>query len=95
MRTAAEGASEEELRADVDRLTATWEDIKAKASSSQTKAPALLHGEPDLTVRVIRDVFNEDFASLVVAGEPAWSPGQRLRQLRRARPRRPGHQVDR
>ena len=73
VRTAAEGASEEELRADVARLTATWEDIKAKASSSQTKAPALLHGEPDLTVRVIRDVFNEDFASLVVAGEPAWS----------------------
>ena len=73
VRTAAEGASEEELRADVARLTATWEDIKAKASSSQTKAPTLLHGEPDLTVRVIRDVFNEDFASLVVAGEPAWS----------------------
>jgi ribonuclease E len=73
VRTAAEGASEEELRADVARLTHAWEDIKAKAASSQTKAPSLLHGEPDLTVRVIRDVFNEDFARLVVAGEPAWS----------------------
>jgi ribonuclease E len=73
VRTAAEGASEEELRADVARLTEAWEEIKAKAASSQTKAPSLLHGEPDLTVRVIRDVFNEDFASLVVAGEPAWS----------------------
>jgi ribonuclease E len=73
VRTAAEGASEEELRADVARLTAAWEDIKTKAASSQTKAPTLLHGEPDLTVRVIRDVFNEDFVSLVVAGEPAWS----------------------
>ena len=57
---------EEELRADVERLTATWEDIKAKADSKSGKAktaarPLLVHGEPDLTVRVIRDVFNEDF----------------------------------
>ena len=72
VRTAAEGASEEELRADVARLTGVWEDIQAKAASSSTKAPALLHGEPDLTVRVIRDVFNEDFSSLVVEGEDVW-----------------------
>ena len=82
VRTAAEGASEEELRADVDRLTATWEDIRTKveAGGGRTKskgkasgsAPTLLHGEPDLTVRVIRDVFNEDFTSLVVAGQQAW-----------------------
>ena len=70
VRTAAEGASEDELRADVARLTAAWEDIKAKSKSAN--APALLHGEPDLTVRVIRDVFNEDFASLIVSGDPAW-----------------------
>jgi ribonuclease E len=70
VRTAAEGASEDELRADVTRLTAAWNDIKAKSKSAN--APALLHGEPDLTVRVIRDVFNEDFAKLVVSGEPAW-----------------------
>ena len=70
VRTAAEGASEDELRADVARLTATWEEIKAKSKSAS--APALLHGEPDLTVRVIRDVFNEDFASLIVSGDPAW-----------------------
>ena len=70
VRTAAEGASEDELRADVTRLTAAWEDIQAKGRSAN--APALLHGESDLTVRVIRDVFNEDFASLVVSGEPAW-----------------------
>ncbi len=79
VRTAAEGASEAELRADVERLTKTWEKIKAKADSksgSKAKtggAPALVHGEPDLTVRVIRDVFNEDFTSLVVAGDQAWS----------------------
>lgn len=70
VRTAAEGASEEELRADVTRLTSVWKDIQTKAKSAN--APSLLHGEPDLTVRVIRDVFNEDFAKLVVAGEPAW-----------------------
>jgi len=79
VRTAAEGASEEELRADVERLTQTWEDIRAKADKATSKgkgsaagSPVLLHGEPDLTVRVIRDIFNEDFASLVVAGEQAW-----------------------
>src|SRR5450631_745695 len=70
VRTAAEGASEDELRADVTRLTAAWKDIQAKSKSKS--ASALLHGEPDLTVRVIRDVFNEDFAKLVVSGEPAW-----------------------
>ena len=70
VRTAAEGASEEELRADVARLTAAWEDIKAKSKTAN--APALLHGEPDLTVRVIRDVFNEDFANLIVSGDTAW-----------------------
>ncbi len=78
VRTAAEGASEEDLRADVERLTAIWEQIKAKAEGASSgrkgkgNAPLLLHGEPDMTVRVIRDVFNEDFASLVVAGEGAW-----------------------
>ena len=70
VRTAAEGASEDELRADVARLAAVWDEIQAK--SKKANAPALLHGEPDLTVRVIRDVFNEDFASLVVSGDPAW-----------------------
>ncbi|MGN6636587.1 MAG: Rne/Rng family ribonuclease, partial [Oryzihumus sp.] len=73
VRTAAEGASEDELRADVARLTAAWEDIQAKAKAKSSNAPALLHGEPDLTVRVIRDVFNEDFTSLVVSGDSAWA----------------------
>jgi ribonuclease E len=70
VRTAAEGASEEELRAEVTRLTAVWKDIQTKSKSAN--APSLLHGEPDLTVRVIRDVFNEDFTKLIVSGEPAW-----------------------
>ncbi|GAB3454834.1 Rne/Rng family ribonuclease [Kineococcus endophyticus] len=70
VRTAAEGVDEDELRADVQRLQATWEAIQAKAQSKN--APLLLHGEPDLTVRVVRDVFNEDFTKVVVSGEQAW-----------------------
>jgi ribonuclease E len=70
VRTAAEGASEEELSRDVTRLAAQWEDIKRKVGSANP--PALLYGEPDLTVRVIRDIFNEDFGSLVVSGDEAW-----------------------
>ncbi|MGJ6964695.1 Rne/Rng family ribonuclease [Streptosporangium sp. G11] len=70
VRTAAEGASEDELARDVARLSAQWENIQRKAKSAS--APELLSSEPDLTVRVVRDVFNEDFASLVVAGDEVW-----------------------
>src|SRR6202012_410701 len=49
---------------------AQWEAIEKKAKTAS--APALLYGEPDLTIRVIRDVFNEDFAKLVVSGDEAW-----------------------
>ncbi len=79
VRTAAEGASEEELRRDVERLTKAWDKIKSKAEAKKEKkasaggAPTLLHAEPDMTVRVIRDIFNEDFASMVVSGGNAWS----------------------
>jgi ribonuclease E len=73
VRTAAEGASEAELRADVERLTTVWERIQAKSAAKGASAPVLLHGEPDMTVRVIRDVFNEDFSRLVVSGERAWT----------------------
>ncbi|MDO5739357.1 MAG: Rne/Rng family ribonuclease [Ornithinimicrobium sp.] len=75
VRTAAEGASEAELRADVDRLTTTWDRLEAKSKTAS--APALLHGEPDMTVRVIRDVFTEDFTKLVVSGEQAWTEVKR------------------
>ena len=71
VRTAAEGATEEQLRADVERLTKQWADIDAKAKNAKS-APTLLKGEPELAVRVVRDVFNEDFQSLVVAGDTAW-----------------------
>jgi ribonuclease E len=72
VRTAAEGASDEELTRDVVRLKAQWEDIKKKSENTSTNAPTLLYGEPDLTVRVIRDIFNEDFRKLTVQGDGAW-----------------------
>ncbi len=71
VRTAAEGATEEQLRLDVERLTKSWKDIQAKSKSSKN-APSLLKGEPELAVRVVRDVFNEDFDSLSVQGENTW-----------------------
>ncbi|MDJ0313935.1 ribonuclease E/G [Arthrobacter sp. H35-D1] len=72
VRTAAEGASEEELTNDINRLRAQWEGISARASSNKTLAPEMLYAEPDLTIKVVRDVFNEDFTKLVVSGEDAW-----------------------
>ena len=72
VRTASEGATEEELERDVIRLKAQWEDIEKKSQESGTNAPALLYSEPDLTVRVIRDIFNEDFNKLIVQGDQAW-----------------------
>ncbi len=70
IRTAAEGASEEELTRDVTRLTARWEDIEQKSKKGQ--APALLYAEPDTTLRVVRDLFTEDFTKLVIHGDDAW-----------------------
>ncbi|MFK3984031.1 Rne/Rng family ribonuclease [Micromonospora sp. NPDC050397] len=70
VRTAAEGASEDELARDVKRLQAQWEDIQARAAEGN--APALLYEEPDLVIRVVRDLFNEDFRELVVQGDEAY-----------------------
>nr|MBA2555479.1 ribonuclease E/G [Geodermatophilaceae bacterium] len=72
IRTAAEGASEEELTRDVNRLKAQWEVISERAAQSGTSAPSLLYEEPDLAIRVVRDVFNEDFSRLTVSGDEAW-----------------------
>lgn len=66
VRTAAEGASEEELIRDVNRLKAQWEVLEKK--SHTTSAPQLLYAEPDLTVRIVRDLFTEDFGSMVIDG---------------------------
>ena len=69
VRTAAEGATDEQLTLDVNRLTAQWAAISATLESVQ--APALLHSEPDLLVKIVRDVFNEDFHELVIEGADA------------------------
>jgi ribonuclease E len=66
VRTAAEGASEDELVRDVNRLTAQWEDIERKIATGN--APQLLYSEPDLTVRIVRDLFTEDFSELIISG---------------------------
>ncbi|HWB34659.1 MAG TPA: Rne/Rng family ribonuclease, partial [Rugosimonospora sp.] len=70
VRTAAEGAAEDELERDVTRLQAQWEEIERKAG--QGGAPVLLYEEPDLVIRVVRDLFNEDFRELVVQGNGAY-----------------------
>lgn len=67
VRTAAEGATEDQLTLDVERLKMQWETINSEVAKG--KAPTLLHSEPDLLVKIIRDVFNEDFTELVVSGE--------------------------
>ena len=72
VRTAAEGVSEEDLTSDVARLKAQWDDIYAKSENPNFHPPAALYQEPDLAVRVIRDIFNEDFRKLTVQGASAW-----------------------
>ena len=71
VRTAAEGATQDQLTVDVNRLTAQWADISKQTESVQ--APALLHSEPDLLIKIVRDVFNEDFQKLIIAGDDARS----------------------
>ncbi|MFW2239103.1 translation initiation factor IF-2 N-terminal domain-containing protein [Rhodococcus opacus] len=76
IRTASEGVSEEELARDVKRLQDQWAGIEAqaaKAESGKSGNPQALYEEPDLLVKVIRDLFNEDFSKLVIEGEKAWS----------------------
>ena len=72
VRTAAEGASEEQIRDDVARLTRQWEDIEKKRTTTKS-APTLLRGEPELAVRVVRDIFNEDFTKLVIEGRDTYA----------------------
>ncbi|MFA5918158.1 MAG: Rne/Rng family ribonuclease [Candidatus Nanopelagicaceae bacterium] len=72
VRTAAEGTSDAEIEADVARLKSQWDDIVAKSENPNFHAPALLYSEPDLAVRVIRDIFNEDFRKLTIQGNDAW-----------------------
>ena len=72
VRTAAEGATEEQIHDDVARLTRQWEDIEKKRTNTKS-APTLLRGEPELAVRVVRDIFNEDFSKLVIEGRDTYA----------------------
>jgi ribonuclease E len=72
IRTASEGIAEEELARDVTRLQAQWQVIKDKAATPKAQAPQLLYEEPDLLVKVVRDLFTEDFSALIVQGADAW-----------------------
>ncbi|BBX42731.1 Rne/Rng family ribonuclease [Mycobacterium simiae] len=76
IRTASEGVKEEDIRSDVTRLQQRWEQIEAKATETKEKAAGAavaLYEEPDVLVKVIRDLFNEDFAGLIVSGDEAWN----------------------
>ncbi|MET1073119.1 MAG: translation initiation factor IF-2 N-terminal domain-containing protein, partial [Umezawaea sp.] len=72
IRTASEGIAEEELGRDVTRLQKQWDVIKEKAVTPKAQAPQLLYEEPDLLVKVVRDLFTEDFSALIVQGTDAW-----------------------
>ncbi len=76
IRTASEGVKEEDIRGDVTRLQERWKQIEAKAIEIKEKAAGAavaLYEEPDVLVKVIRDLFNEDFAGLIVSGDEAWT----------------------
>jgi ribonuclease E len=67
VRTAAENATEQELRADVLRLAATWQEIERKAETARkSNKPQLLYREPELAVRVIREEFNADYRGVII-----------------------------
>ncbi|MBX9639777.1 MAG: Rne/Rng family ribonuclease, partial [Mycobacteriaceae bacterium] len=76
IRTASEGVKSDDIHADVTRLQERWEQIEAKAAEIKEKAAGAavpLYEEPDVLVKVIRDLFNEDFTRLVVSGDEAWA----------------------
>jgi len=76
IRTASEGVKEDDIRSDVERLQKRWTEIEAKAAEITEKkagAAVALYEEPDVLVKVIRDLFNEDFSKLIVSGDDAWT----------------------
>ncbi|TDP92632.1 ribonuclease E [Leucobacter luti] len=71
VRTAAEGATEDQLTHDVQRLTRQWESIQKRVAKGG--GPVLLHSEPDMLIKIVRDVFNEDFQRLLISGEDTYT----------------------
>lgn len=75
IRTASEGVREEDIRADVQRLQEQWQDIEQRSTDLAAKASGAamaLYEEPDVLVKVVRDLFNEDFSKLIIEGDVAW-----------------------
>jgi ribonuclease E len=76
IRTASEGVKEDDIRGDVNRLQERWTQIAERAQETKEKAAGAavaLYEEPDVLVKVIRDLFNEDFGKLIVSGEDSWT----------------------
>ncbi|WP_306592368.1 translation initiation factor IF-2 N-terminal domain-containing protein [Corynebacterium striatum] len=76
IRTAAENVSEEAIATDVNRLHNLWEDITKRSDhekSTKGAKPVTLYEEPDLLVKVVRDLFNEDFTKLIVDGRRSYN----------------------
>ncbi len=69
VRTVSEGVSEEDLKADVGFLTAMWQDIVKK--QDRHPAPAALHTDLDLTLRVVRDLFTKNVKRLLIDSKEA------------------------
>ena len=75
IRTASEGVREDDIRADVQRLQEQWQDIEQRSTDLTSKASGAamaLYEEPDVLVKVVRDLFNEDFSKLIIEGDVAW-----------------------
>ncbi len=75
IRTASEGVKESDIRGDVERLQERWNKIAEEAErikGNKAGAAVALYEEPDVLVKVIRDLFNEDFSGLIVSGDDAW-----------------------
>ncbi|WP_273353718.1 Rne/Rng family ribonuclease [Corynebacterium resistens] len=75
IRTAAENVPEEQIGEDVARLHSLWEKVSKeenKARSRKGAKPITLYEEPNMLVKVVRDIFNEDFKELIVDGAKSW-----------------------
>lgn len=73
IRTAAEGASEDALKKDLENLKRQWQKIEDKRKLYHNgKRAKLLQGEPDVAIRVVRDIFNDDFSKLIVEGDTVY-----------------------
>ena len=77
IRTASEGVKEDDIRTDVERLQERWNGDRRHGVRDHRQegrgAAVALYEEPDVLVKVIRDLFNEDFNGLIVSGDDAWT----------------------